>query len=149
MLNCPRDNNSLTFINNDSWTFSYCKKCGGIWIAGKDILTSISIDSEDYLDILVKKWIRIDKKPENQISCNCDTKLVTLKVQKTFIDVCPACKWTRFDNGELAKIIKSIKDEKPSVMKALKEFGSINYIAHEKNMIKIDLIWSLLRALFK
>ena len=30
MLNCPRDNSLLTFVENGSGTFSYCKKCYGI-----------------------------------------------------------------------------------------------------------------------
>jgi Zn-finger nucleic acid-binding protein len=149
MLNCPRDDNSLTFIDNDSWTFSYCKECWGIWIAGKDILTSINKSSEEYLNIILKKWIKIKKKTEAKITCSCNNKLVTIKIQKTFIDICPSCKWTWFDNGELKKIKDSIINEKPSIIKVIKELASIDAMAYEWKIIKFHIISGFIKNLLK
>ncbi len=148
MQNCPRDNETLIFVDNKSGTFSYCKKCWGIFIAGKDLWDSIDIDGE-YLKIILKKWIKINKAPNLQPTCSCNTKMITIKIQETFIDICPSCKWTRFDYQELGKIKRSIKNERPSVIKAIKEIGTIDAIEAEKRTIKFNIIRGFISNLLR
>gem|GEM_PF-2861958 len=94
MKNCPRDNTPLTFINNQKDKFSYCEKCTGIWLSLKNIQTSINIDVEEYMKILLNKAIKIPTAKEKKITCNCyhNTKINKISIKNVYIDICPNCK---------------------------------------------------------
>lgn len=115
-MKCPDCKHVLKPIDCKGVVIHECTKCDGKWFE-KDELQKVEAREDDTV-----RWIDFEpfSKEAEQLSASsegktcpkCLKKMASLKYLKSnvVVDKCPTCKGVWLDRGELAKIIRYLKD---------------------------------------